>query len=148
MTRKPHMLSNEKATPGRSDMVKKVHVGRRQLGLDDVTYRALLQRVTGHVSSTACSVGQLHDVLAEMKRLGFKASRPNHKPWVRKVYALWREMKPMLRGDGSTEALRAFVERCVSVSAPEFLDEPQARKVIEALKAWKSRMEKGTVSHG
>lgn len=141
MTRKPHMLSQEKAAPGRDAMVRKIHVGRRQLRLDDVTYRALLQRVTGRVSSTVCSVQQLHDVLAEMKRLGFKATDPNHKPWVRKVYALWKEMKPLLRGDGSKEALRAFVERCVSVSAPEFLDEPQGRKVIEALKAWKSRME-------
>lgn len=148
MTRQPHMLSQEKAVPGREAMVRKIHVGRRQLGLDDVTYRALLQRVTGQLSSSACSIGQLHDILAEMKRLGFKAVRPSHRPWVRKVYALWTDMKPQPRGNGSREALRAFVERQVSVSAPEFLDEPQARKVVEGLKAWKKRLEKGSGSHG
>nr|WP_298797465.1 regulatory protein GemA [uncultured Acetobacter sp.] len=129
----------------RAGMVRKLHVGRKQLGLEDADYRALLQRVTGKTSSTQCSEGELDLVLKEMKRVGFKTSRPSGKPWVRKVYALWDEMGPLLRSGGTREALRAYVLRMTKVSAPEFLDEPTARKVIEGLKAWQKRLEDGDV---
>ena len=129
------------SVPGRAMMVRKIHVARKQLGLEDADYRALLHRVTKQTSSSQCSVGQLHDVLAEMKRLGFRGKSPSGKPWVRKVYAIWGEMAPLLRSGGTREALRAYVQRMTGISAPEFLDEPSARKVIEGLKAWKTRLE-------
>lgn len=129
------------SVPGRAMMVRKIHVARKQLGLEDADYRALLQRVTKHTSSSQCSIGQLHDVLAEMKRLGFRGKSPSGKPHVRKVYALWGDMGPLLRSGGTKEALRAYVQRMTGVSAPEFLDEPSARTVIEALKAWRKRLE-------
>lgn len=132
----------------RDGMVRKLHVGRKQLGLEDADYRALLQRVTGKTSSTQCSESELDLILKEMKRLGFRASRPSEKPYVRLIYGLWAEMTPLLRSGGTREALRAYVERMTDMSAPEFLDEPAARKVIEGLKAWKARLEKGTVSNG
>ncbi|WP_157772881.1 MULTISPECIES: gp16 family protein [Acetobacter] len=125
----------------RDGMVRKLHVGRKQLGLEDADYRALLQRVTGKTSSTQCSEGELDLVLAEMKRLGFRGKSPSGKPHVRKVYALWGDMGPLLRSGGTKEALRAYVQRMTGVSAPEFLDEPSARKVIEGLKAWQKRLE-------
>lgn len=127
----------------REGMVRKLHVGRKQLGLEDTDYRALLARVTGKTSSTQCSEGELDLVLKEMKRLGFRGKSPSGKPWVRKVYALWDEMGPLLRSGGTREALRAHVLRMTKVSAPEFLDEPTARKVIEGLKAWQMRLEDG-----
>lgn len=129
----------------RDGMVRKLHVGRKQLGLEDADYRALLQRVTGKASSTQCSEGELDLVLKEMKRIGFRATRPSEKPYVRLIYALWAEMGPLLRSDGTREALRAYVLRMTKVSAPEFLDEPKARRVIEGLKAWKARLENGNV---
>lgn len=125
----------------RTAMMRKLHVARKQLGLEDADYRALLQRVTNKTSSTELSIGQLHDVLEEMKRLGFRAKKTSHKPWVRKVYAIWADMAPMLRSGGTKDALRAYVQRQTGVSAPEFLDEPAARSVIEGLKAWRKRME-------
>ncbi|GFE94840.1 regulatory protein GemA [Acetobacter persici] len=129
----------------REGMVRKLHVGRKQLGLEDADYRALLQRVTGKTSSTQCSEGELDLILKEMKRVGFKTSRPSGKPWVRKIYALWDDMGPLLRSGGTREALRAYVLRMTKVSAPEFLDETAGRKVIEGLKAWKKRLEVGDV---
>lgn len=138
----------KEAVAGRAVLVRKLHVARKALKLEDADYRALLQRIVKKNSSSDCSIGQLHDVLAEMKRLGFRAKKPAGKPWVRKVYAIWGDMAPMLRTGGTREALRAYVQRMTGVSAPEFLDEASARKVIEGLKAWKMRLEKGTVSHG
>lgn len=126
---------------GRAVLVRKLHVARKALKLEDADYRALLKRIAKKNSSSDCSIGQLHDVLAEMKRLGFRAKKPAGKTWVRKVYAIWGDMAPMLRTGGTREALRAYVQRMTGVSAPEFLDEPCARKVIEGLKAWKTRLE-------
>ncbi|OUJ17078.1 hypothetical protein HK28_07875 [Acetobacter sp. DsW_063] len=130
-------------------MIAKIHVARKQLALDEDAYRDVLARVTNRSSCKDMSRGQLHDVLAEMQRLGFRvqagASRPlSAKPGVRKVYAIWREMAPMLRSEGSDEALRAFVQRVAQVSAPEFLDDTTAPKVIEALKAWRQRLAGGS----
>ncbi|MFT9399775.1 phage protein GemA/Gp16 family protein [Acetobacter sp.] len=131
----------KEAVAGRAVLVRKLHVARKELKLEDADYRALLQRVVKKNSSSDCSIGQLHDVLAEMKRLGFRAKKPAGKTWVRKVYAIWGDMAPMLRTGGTREALRAYVQRMTGVSAPEFLDEPGARKVIEGLKAWRKRLE-------
>lgn len=131
-------------------MLAKVHIARKELGLDDPTYRALLARVTGHESAASCTDGQLEAVLAELRRLGWKprSAVPSGKRYVRMIYAIWTEMGPMLGSGGTPAALRTFVQRQTirpdrpnGVSAPEFLDGPDANKVIEGLKAWKSRLE-------
>lgn len=50
--------------------LRAVHASRRQLGLDDDTYRALLERVTGERSAADLDAAQLRRVLHEMRRLG------------------------------------------------------------------------------
>lgn len=50
--------------------LRAVHASRRQLGLDDDTYRALLERVTGKRSAADLDAVQLRKVLTEMRRLG------------------------------------------------------------------------------
>lgn len=49
-----------------------VHVGRRELGLDDEDYRALLESVTGSRSAKGLKATQLEAVITVMKGLGFK----------------------------------------------------------------------------
>lgn len=144
MTKRPHMLSGVKVNPGRNALIAKIHVARKEMVMETEDYRSLIRRVSGKTSCADCSFGQLEDVLAEMKRLGFVAKPAVRKaparPVVRKIYALWNAMAPMLRSEGSQEALRAFVERQVGVSAPEFLEDAQAYQVIEALKRWQHRL--------
>ena len=57
-------------TAERTPALKAVHASRRQLGLDDDTYRALLERVTGERSAAVLDARQLGRVLTEMRRLG------------------------------------------------------------------------------
>lgn len=52
--------------------VTKVQIARRELGLDDDDYRAILQRVTGRTSSTACTDAELGRVLDEFAAKGWK----------------------------------------------------------------------------
>lgn len=126
-----------------ASLIAKVHVAKKQLGLSDEDYRAILKRVTGHSSSARCSAGQLSHLLAEFKRLGFAAKGGTSgfgQPHVRLIYALWKEAGIVGAIDNPTkEALRAFVERQTGVSAPEFCAPAEANKVAEALKAMVTR---------
>lgn len=135
---------------------RKVQVARKQLALTDDDYRAILQRVTGQTSSTACGPAQLDDVLREFTRLGWtpapgkaggKARGPlSPHAQVRMIYAVWQDIRPHL-AVGDDSALRSFVERQTKtdanpagVSAPEFLDAAMANRVLEGLKAWRARL--------
>ena len=134
-------------------LLQKVQIARRQLALADDDYRAILERVTGRTSSKDCTEHQLEAVLGEFKRLGWVAkkgaTRISDRPYVRKIYALWKEACRIgAFGDTSTSTLRAFVERQTRPgqdkpgrSAPEFCSPAEANKVSEGLKAMIARAE-------
>lgn len=128
--------------PARNPRIAKVHIARKEMGLDEASYRAVLARVTGRDSAGGCTDAQLDAVLEEFKRLGWvtKTKRPplSKKPHVRLIWALWGQLRPGLR-DGSATALRSFCARQTGVSDPEWLDGAQANRVTEALKAWIKR---------
>jgi len=124
-------------------MRQKCQIARKQLRLDEDTYRDVLRRVTGQASSTDCGPSQLDALLAEFRRLGWKPARggkaPSGKPQVRKIYAIWRGLAPYVE-DASDSALRGFVHRQTGRDAPEFLTAPEANKVVEGMKAWLARV--------
>jgi phage gp16-like protein len=126
-----------------SKMRAKVQIARKELDLDEETYRAVLLRVTGKGSSTDCGPSELDALLKEFRRLGWQPKRagraPSDRAHVRKIFAIWGDLAPHLE-DGSTAALRAFVRRQTGRDAPEFLDAKQASKVVEGLKAWRARV--------
>ncbi len=146
MTRRPHMLGKVPADPARGRLLALIHIARKDLNLDVDDYRAVVLRVTGAPTCSEAPIPALMRLVEEFKRLGWKPKLPScrttdsGKPHVRKVYAIWNDMAPLLASGGTREALRAFVVRQTGVSAPEFLDGDQARLVIEALKAWKARL--------
>jgi phage gp16-like protein len=128
--------------PERRARLAKVHVAKKQLALEDDSYRALLMRVTGKSSSADCTDAQLDAVLGEFARLGFTADKPRQPPsdkaYVRMIYAIWKDLKPYLT-DHSRRALQSFVKRQTDVDAPEFLNPEDANIVVEGLKAWLAR---------
>lgn len=122
-------------------MLAKIHIARKELGLQEAEYRALLQRVARVESAKDLSDRAAAAVIAEFKRLGWEPRESKRPPAeradVRKIYALWCALQP---GALDREALRAWVKRRFQVSAPEFLKPPQAREAIEQLKAWQKRV--------
>lgn len=135
--------------------LKVIHVARRELGLDEDTYRALLLRVTGLASLRAMTEGQRDAVVKEMTRLGFKvkiAGKPlprAFKPWSRMIHALWKNCHRLgVIDDPSPAALRAFCKRFVAhgqegvVTDPDLLSYTQASPIIEALKRMEARGKK------
>ena len=53
----------------------KIHIAKKQLGLDDDTYRALLMQLAGVNSAKDLTASQLTKVLEHFKKSGFKGSK-------------------------------------------------------------------------
>jgi len=131
----------------------KIHIAKKQLGLDDDTYRALLLRVVGKESSRDMSAAEHGRLLAEFERLGFnpasKAPRKGGKapakslagPYAKKLQALWIAGWNLgLIFDRQDSALLAFVSRQTGIERTDWLrDAASAQKAIEALKSWLAR---------
>ena len=126
-------------------MLAKVHIAKKQLGLDDDLYRETLKAVTGHSSSKDCSEAQLEAVLKHFSKAGFKPkgktfTGPSTK-YAAKIHALWISGWNLgVIRDNSDTAMEAFILRQTSISKAQWLKAPKdAAKVIEALKAWLER---------
>lgn len=122
-------------------MLAKIHIARKELRLQEVEYRAILQRVGGVQSAKDLSDRAAAAVIAEFKRLGWAPKQstrlPAERADIRKIYALWGALQA---GPLDREHLRAWVSRRFQVSAPEFLQPLPAREAIEQLKAWEKRV--------
>ncbi|PCI03870.1 MAG: hypothetical protein COB78_05815 [Hyphomicrobiales bacterium] len=123
----------------------RIHIAKKDLGLDDDTYRAVLVRVTGKSSAGDMSPKEHQAVIDEFINLNWKPGRRNwkaasKKAYVRKIWAIWGDLKK--RGiwkSKSRESLIAFVLDLTNRDDPEFLTAGEANKVIEALKAMERR---------
>nr|WP_086940763.1 regulatory protein GemA [Thaumasiovibrio occultus] len=142
----------------RNHLIQLIHVGKRELQLDDATYRALLQRETHKQSCKAMSIKELDAVLAAMERQGFKRKQRTAKryspkggkarhPEIDKIRAIWIEMhRHSIVKDGSENALDAYVRRMTNrskgqgVDAVAWLEREQAVTILESLKAWHRRI--------
>lgn len=148
--------------PDAKRLLKIVQVGRRELGLDEEDYRALLESVTGARSAKGLSVAQLDAVITAMKGLGFKvkggaqvngrrsppSSAKVQAPEVRKIRAIWITLfQDGFVRDGSDDALCSYIKRMTAnanggagIARPEWITSEQAGRVLEALKRWHGRL--------
>lgn len=125
-----------------------IHVGCKQLGIDDDAKRAIYARITGKASLTLMKPGEKDAVLQELRRLGFStiARRPNGKQqltgkFAKKLQALWIGAWNLgLIKERDDAALVAFVKRQTGLDQVRFLHHADdARAVVEALKSWMQR---------
>ncbi|MEX2630007.1 MAG: regulatory protein GemA [Tistlia sp.] len=138
----------------RRPLIQKIQIARRQLALDDGTYRALLLRVTGKSSSTALSFAELEEVLGDFRRLGWEAKPRSHSkdrkpaagPLAAKLRALWLSGYWLgVVEDPSERALAAWCWRLTGgesrsgVAALQWLDSAGFNKATEGLKAMLAR---------
>jgi len=139
------------SNPDRLRYIKLIHVARRELRMDDDTYRMMLagMKVLDGATSTAdLSVPNLLKVLEQLKQRGFKV-RPNaagkrpkaNDEQSKKIRSLWLTLHDLgAVRDPSEEALAKFVLNMTKVSALQWLNTGQASRVIENLKQWQSRV--------
>ncbi|WP_448092459.1 gp16 family protein [Pseudomonas lini] len=137
--------------PDRLRYIRLIHVARRELRMDDDTYRMMLsgmKGLDGATSTADLSVPNLVKVLEQLKQRGFKV-RPNaagKRPKAddmqsKKIRSLWLTLHELgAVRDPSEEALGKFVLNMTKVSALQWLTIVQASRVIENLKQWLSRV--------
>ncbi len=119
-----------------------MHVAKKQLGLDEETYRAVLVRVTGKNSASAMSDPERNRVVEEFRRQGFKPVQKGLQgPFAKKLQALWIGAWNLgIVRDRRDAAMLAFVKRQTGIDHTRFLlDAEDAAKAIDALKAWMAR---------
>lgn len=136
----------------KNQLIKLIHIAKRDLQLDDDTYRQLLITVTSKSSTRDMVVPQLDTVLNAMKKRGFKikaakkasSTRPlDDSPQSRKIRSLWLEMADAgIIRDRSEVALARWVKRETGVDSLQWLNSEQASVIIEKLKQWQRRVRK------
>lgn len=133
---------------------QKVHIGCRQLGLDQTARRDLQLAVTGKASMTDMSEADLNAMIDRLKKDGFKAASKRRKSHpaapradLRLVHVLWRLLGNAgeLREPGRT-GLNAFIRARFEQtwgSVPADIDmlreHGQIDDVLQALMQWADR---------
>ena len=145
-------------------LIQLIHIAKHKLGIDEVTYRMILQNETGKNSCKAMTINELMRVYDHFEQAGFKRTAKRHrspasqKAKVKhnialKIRALWIEMyKAGVIRDGSEDALNSFVRNVVNpilqqqdkplVLNVQSLDYKLGTIVLERLKKWQQRTQK------
>lgn len=121
-----------------------IHVAKKELGLDDETYRSFLHMVVGKTSTKDMSPAEHGRVLDAMVARG--AGQKKHTqtlagPYGAKLQALWLSGWNLgLVRNNDDQALLAFVRSQTGIDHTRFLrDTKDARKAVEGLKKWLER---------
>ena len=148
-------LTKEKA-------IQLIHIAKQQLRMDELSYRMLLNELTGKNSTKKMIMRELMKVLGAMEHRGFKKTVKNHhSPTTQnakvnsliahKIRAIWIDMaKNGMVRDGSEQALNAWVRSVVNpiytatgvniqVLNVSALNDKMAGLVLERLKKWQAR---------
>lgn len=136
----------------RTRLIRLIHVARRDIGMEDDAYRALVARLcNGKTSSADCDVLELERIIGHLKKAGFKVRKPKTAkpaeqrplatdPESAKLRALWLLLHQVGATESATEAsLAAYVRRMTGVDALQFVRAKDRYPLIEGLKAWAAR---------
>lgn len=133
-------------------MIKLVHVGCRELGIDADTRKAMQRQLTGKVSLSEMTEAELKLVVDNLKQRGFKVKGSGKRKAapradLRLVHVLWRKLGEAgaLR-EPSRAGLNNFIRKqfgetwqSVPADVDMLRDHTQIDDVIQALKAWVRR---------
>ena len=140
------MATNAQSQQVRNRYIKLIHVARRELCLDEPTYRTILASA-GKADSTAdMGVPALMAVLERLKKSGFKV-RPKAgdrsqtiNPDASKVRALWLFLHALgVVEDPSEMALATYTKRIAKVDDLRWARGDALTALIETLKKWAMR---------
>lgn len=127
-----------------------IHIAKKQLGLDDETYRAKLTVITGKGSAKDMTEAERDRVLQVFRKEGFQPKSNRRSDgrlkltgkYAGKLQALWISAWNLgIVQNKDDAALVKFVERQTGIEHVRFLRHAaDARKAVEALKGWVARV--------
>jgi hypothetical protein len=129
-----------------SSSIAAIHVAKKSLGLDEDTYRAKLELITGKQSTKDMTEAERQKVLTVFRNEGFAPAAPSRRadgrmklagPYAKKLQALWIAGWNLgIFENRDDAALEAFVRRQTGIEKERWLRYAEdANKVIEGLKA-------------
>lgn len=135
----------DRSASHRRAMLAKIHVGKKDLNLDEDDYRQILMQETGHGSAADCTEAELERVIGRFQALGWKplpkagggtSPRPAQHPMARKARALWISLYHLGAVRCPKEAaLESFAKRQLKCEKLVWARQSDGYKLIEALKA-------------
>lgn len=120
----------------RNPELAKIHIAKKELAMDDDTYRSMLQAVAGVSSASALTPAGVNAVLAHLKRCGWKpTTRAGKKPLVAvERTALIGKIEALLAEAGRPWSYAdAMAQRMFSVDKTGWLQPNQLVRLIAAL---------------
>lgn len=127
----------------RQSLMAKIHIGKKELGLDDDTYRQGLQQITGKASCREMNIAELLKVLQAMQAKGFKVrSRFKEKrPSPRKDKAQYlAKITALLCNQGKPQKYAdRIAKQAFGVDFVHWLEPWQLKKVIQMLAVYEKR---------
>lgn len=130
-----------------AQLIRQIHTAKRDLGLDDDTYRLTLARfAAGKTSSKDCSVAELQAVIEHFHDSGWpRAGGARQKPLSprqKKMWALWQTLADQGKVRNRRMAgLLGWIagQTDNQVQRLEWLTSAQEHTLIESLKQWEAR---------
>jgi hypothetical protein len=137
----------------------KIHIAKKQLGLDDEAYELMVWEVSRDfrpdfpvTSSGDMTSAERKALLQKMQSMGAHSGPPkgekpmfgdSNEPHVRKLFACAEQLirDGAIAPSDPARWLRKFVKRLTGVEDPRWLTPLDCNKVIEALKAWHRRLD-------
>lgn len=136
----------------RKKLIGKVKIAQGQLGLDDETYRDMLENVTGKRSAAKLKVWELDNVIKHMIKKGFKPKKSRRSGATnqaddsqsKKIRSLWIQLNEAGKvRDSSEKALVTWAKNTLKITkgieALQWLSVNQKSRLIESLKQWLAR---------
>lgn len=116
----------------------KIHIAKKELGLDDDTYRAMLQNVAGVRSAKDLSVAGANKVIAHLTRIGWKpkaAKKVGRKPVPAKdKVRLMSKIEALLAEAGrSWDYAHAMAAHMFKIEKVDWLEYEQLASLMKAL---------------
>jgi len=124
--------------PNRADLAR-IHIAKKELGLDDATYRGVLWDRYRKESAAYLTPGEAADLIELFRQKGW---RPVSFGQLGLIHVLWRKLEAAGALVHSDEgALSSFVEHATGKNDLRRLTVREASRVIEMLKNWQERVE-------
>lgn len=136
-------MAAKQKSPRNRDLAK-IHLAKKQLGLDEETYRDMLWTVARVRSSSDLDMAGRIRVLHHLKSRGFKPARSGlSRPQARLAHHIWGRMADagVVQRDGHSAWLLANTRHIngIGFRAFDFCSPEALNQVIEQLKKWAER---------
>lgn len=130
--------------PTRSDLAK-IHIAKKELDLDDATYRGILRERYHQDSAANLTPGQAADLICLFREKGWRPASPGQRGL---IHVLWQNLlRDGLIQHGDDQALDSFIAHHTGHSDLRHLNVHEASRVIEMLKKWLEREGNRNRSH-